>query len=369
MSQGFPNNTPKVLWWGRFDPDYSRNRILRQLLEGLGWQNYNFQPHFSRFGDLEATFNNLGCPDLLWVPCFRQRDVAAALRWGKKHSVPVVFDPLISAYDKQVSERRKVTENSGKAMRLLAWESDLLQRADLVLADTCEHKRFFSEVLGVDELKISVVPVGAEEVLFKPAVEEKPAPNSPLNVLFFGSFLNLQGPEFIAQAAKLYKGPPVRWTMVGEGPQLERCKEIAANLHNIDFLPWVTYEKLPELIQGADLLLGVFGTTAKAGRVIPNKVYQALACGKPLLTMTSPAYPESLVKTRDKGIHWVAPGDPEALAAVVAELAEEPDALIEMGRQSRQTYEEYFSMNLISQVLENTLIQLFEVKGSRCKPH
>ncbi len=39
-----PLNT--MLWWGRFDPDYSRNRILRQLLGELGWDGGG-QPMFS----------------------------------------------------------------------------------------------------------------------------------------------------------------------------------------------------------------------------------------------------------------------------------------------------------------------------------
>ena len=361
MSQGFPNIPPKVLWWGRFDPDYSRNRILHQLLEGLGWKSSYFQPYFSRFGDLEATFNNLGRPDLLWVPCFRQRDLAAAVRWGKRHSVPVVFDPLISAYDKQVFERKKLLENSSKAKRLLAWETDLFQQADLVLADTCEHARFFVETLGVTEQKVAVVPVGAEESLFKPKSTSHKT-NSPLTVLFYGSFLNLQGPEVIVRAAQLYQGPPIQWKMVGDGPLLESCKKVAAGMDNLEFIPWVPYEELPELIQSADILLGVFGTTSKAGRVIPNKVYQALACGKQLLTRYAPSYPETIIRDNDSGIRWVPPGDPEALAESVRELAEHPHLLAEMGRQARQTYENNFSLSSISQALGNALELFLDVK-------
>ncbi len=33
-----------VLWWGRFDPDYSRNRILRQAYTALGWRIVDFHP-------------------------------------------------------------------------------------------------------------------------------------------------------------------------------------------------------------------------------------------------------------------------------------------------------------------------------------
>ena len=247
-------NGSDILWWGHFDHDYSRNRILRQLLVGLGWTVHDFQPCFSPLGDWEAMCKNVVRPDMVWVPCFRQRDLAAAIRWGRRHSVPVVFDPLISAYDKQVFERKKFLAKSIRAKRLLKWEANLFQSADLVLADTCEHARFFIETLGVAEQKVAVVPVGAEEGLFKPNPNTSDNSTSPMTVLFYGSFLNLQGPEVIVRAAQLYQGPPIRWIMLGEGPQLEACQQAADGLDSVEFFPWVEYEKLPELIL-MDILL------------------------------------------------------------------------------------------------------------------
>jgi len=344
----------RVLWWGRFAPEYSRNRILRQLLTRAGWTIEDFQPGLSRTGDLQAWAVRLKRPDLLWVPCFRQRDLAAAVRWGRRNNTPVVFDPLISTYDKQVFERKKFSAESRKAKKLLQWERGLFAAADLVIADTWEHARFFSERLGVACEQVAVVPVGAEENLFCPA--EGPVETAAVpRILFYGSFLALQGPETIVRAARLYQGPPVIWQMIGEGPLLARCRQQAAGLENVEFQNWMPYADLPERIQSADILLGVFGTSEKAGRVIPNKVYQALACGKPLITRSAAAYPYTFHNNHHLGIGWVEPGNPQQLGDKVAELIAARASLPAIGRLARQTYESHFSMTSIFARLSSAL--------------
>lgn len=344
---------PTVLWWGRFDPDYSRNRILRQLLTELGWRIVDFRPAISGMADLEARLRRLPKPDLVWVPCFRQRDLAAARRWSRARGIPLVFDPLISAYDKQVFERQKVPPESASAKRLLAWESKLLHSADRVIADTPPHADFFADTLGVPRERLSVVYVGAEETLFHPAPMAPHDAGRSFEVLFYGSFISLQGPEVIVEAARLYQGPPVRWVLLGEGPLRSACEEKAKGLANVTFESWLPYAQLPSRIHQADVLLGVFGTSAKASRVIPNKVFQALACGRPVITRTSLAYPAELSNRSGSGIEWIEGGDAKQLAEVVASLASSRNALASLSERALATYQEFFSSRLIkSQLLE-----------------
>lgn len=343
-----------ALWWGRFDAEYSRNRILRGLLPELGWRIEDYHPCFSSLADWEAHFRRLPTPDLVWVPCFRQRDVAAACRWARSKGVPLLFDPLISAYDKQVLDRKKHAPGSIGARRLRTWESRLFQAADIVLADTTEHARFFLETLGVSADRLHVVYVGAEEPLFQPGPVAAP-PGASQEALFYGSFISLQGAPFIIEAAKQYQGPPLRWTLIGSGPELARCQHAAAGMDSVRFEPWVTYSALPKRIHKADILLGVFGTTPKAARVIPNKVFQALACGKPVVTMRSPAYPTAMAKENDTGFYWVEAGDPGTLARAVERLARELLKGAEPGRFALETYTRWFSNSVILNQLREAL--------------
>lgn len=349
---------PIVLWWGRFDPGYSRNRILRGLLQGLGWKIVDFQPRLGALGDLEARLLRLPRPDLVWVPCFRQRDFPAARRWSRQQGIPLLFDPLISAYDKQVEERRKLRADSSAARRLLAWERTLFTAADIVLADTEEHASYFCQHLGIRREQIHIVPVGAEEVLFKPCGQGVPQSQRPLHVLFYGSYIPLQGPVVIAQAARLTSEAPVIWTLIGQGPLRRECEVLTRGLPKVRFEDWLAYDVLPQRICEADVVLGVFGTTPKAARVIPNKVYQALACGRAVLTRSAPAYPPGLREAPASGVYWVEAGDPAALARTVMHLAEAPDELAAAHRLARTSYERYFSQAIVRDALARALSSL-----------
>lgn len=346
---------PSVLWWGRFDPDYSRNRILRKLLPGLGWNVVDFHPRFSPLADVEARLKRIGKPDLVWVPCFRQRDLAAASRWAKRHGVPLVFDPLISAYDKQVFERKKFLPQSRQARRLHRWERSLFERADILLADTQSHADYFSEAFDVPPDRIKVVYVGAEGSLFQPAPMPDHSDGSPVEVLFYGSFIELQAPQIIVEAARVYTGPPVRWTLLGKGPLRAECARLARGLDDVHFENPVPYEDLPARIHKADILLGVFDAGAKAGRVIPNKVFQSLACGRPVVTRRSAAYPPLAADGTDAGLHWVEPGNPGDLAKAVAQLALRLSAESDLGRQASRLYLEAFSDAVITGQLQEAL--------------
>ena len=120
------------------------------------------------------------------------------------------------------------------------------------------------------------------------------------------------------------RGRRIRWTLVGRGQEEHRIRDMlgASWPPNFEWIPWVPYDELAGRIHAADICLGIFGDTDKAARVIPNKVFQILSAGKPLVTRDSPAIRE-LLDDKMPGIYLVPPVDPTALLDALEKFSNE----------------------------------------------
>jgi glycosyltransferase involved in cell wall biosynthesis len=239
-------------------------------------------------------------------------DLAAARRAARGR--PVVFNPLVSLSDTFVADRRRFRRGSLAARALATIDRRALRAADLVVADTRVHADYLARLAGLPPERIAVCFVGAEERLFEPGW----SPEQPFTCLFVGKLIPLHGLETILAAAQA--APELRLRIVGSGQLEPLLRDRPANL---EWLRWVDYGRLPDELHRAGCALGIFGTSDKARRVIPNKAFQALACATPLVTADTPAARE-LLEDGESAL-LVPPGDPEALAEALRRVAAEPD--------------------------------------------
>ncbi len=257
-------------------------------------------------------------------------DVPAA-RWIARGR-PVVFNPLVSLHETLVEDRGRFGAGSPAAGVLRQVDRLALRRADLVVADTAQNARHLAELGELDAERLAVCFVGAEERLFRPGWQ----PAQEFRALFVGKLIPLHGLETILAAARL--APELPFRVVGSG-QLDAL--LNERPPNVEWVEWVEYERLPEEIQGAGCALGVFGTTPKTRRVIPNKAFQALACGTPLVTADTPAARELLVDGESALL--VPAGDPAALAAAVRRFAADTELSRTIGAGGLAAYREHAS--------------------------
>lgn len=338
----------KVLFWGRFDPGYSRNRVAAALFRRCGWEVENYIVKVSpRFGDWEAALRGVGrggLPDLVWVPVCRQRDVMAACRWAHRRGVKVVFDPMISAWDKKVLEQRKWKADEPRAKALHAEEARMMNEPDFVTWDTACHVEFCRKEFGTPEGKTAELFTGTDEEVFKPT-DVNPPSDGTFRVLYHGAYLPLHGTEHIVEAARMTQGMPIQWDFLGWGAYKAETEAKAAGLKNVRFLDKVPYVQVPEVISAHDVVLGVFGTTPKAGRVIGNKVYECMACRRPTINEYCTGYPETAKECR--AIKFVPPGDAAAIVRAVEEYRADWGRREEYFAEAREFFEKHLSQAVI----------------------
>jgi len=342
---------PTVLWWGRGDRAYSRNRTIAGLFAELGWQSEYFHPVGSELGLVQAYLSGLKKPDLVWVPCFRQRDIFSAIHFAGKWNVPLVFDPLTSAYQKEVYEREKFSPGSWRAKRRLRWESGLFNSADLVVLENAAYADFVHKEMGIVREKLGVLYNGANTRFLAPMPPSDPGP--PFSVGFVGSFQPSMGTDIIVNAARLCRDLPCKWILIGEGDDKPEAQKLAQGLSNIEFPGWVQYESLPMRMGAMHILLGIFGTTLKTDFVIPNKIFEAMAVARPLITQVASSYSDNIGQSDVIG--WVPAGDSRALAAMVRAWIAAPADLNTRGLETRKLFDVYFGVEELKKQLKSIL--------------
>lgn len=316
-----------------------------------------FQTFFDSIKHRRTTYL-IQYPGFLDVPVVR---FASALGGGK-----VLYDPFVSLYDTIVSDRQLCSETSILGRLLKAIDISGLRLAHKVLCDTPETGDYLALLSGSPRSKFSTLWIGADEAIYAPPTKEAKA-NARLRlctelgldpgddrfiVLYYGNYIPLHGVDAVVQAATSCS-PRVVFVFVGDGQERSRIEELAKALStsNIFFLERRTPEKIRDLIWGSDLTLGVFGTSEKAGRVLPNKVMEGMACGQVVLTANTPAINNNL-----RSVQTVV-REPAPMAESINLLAT-MNGLDAYRDASRQEYLEKFSESLRIEQIKNALTEM-----------
>jgi glycosyltransferase involved in cell wall biosynthesis len=330
----------RVIAWGTYDVTKPRTRILLAAMRAAGldvdeihadvWAGVRDKSLLTRaqqaavvarmalrYAGLAARYARAPKADAVFVGYLGQLDVLLVKPLALLRNEPVVWDAFLSLYDTVVDDRRMVRAGGIAAKVLHAWESLAFRAADVVLLDTDAHAHFFADEFGRGARDdVASIFVGAE-----PAFAPRPRSESDdarATVLFWGQFIPLHGIDAILDAARASDAKRFRFVIVGDGQEAPRIRARLARepIANLEWIPWIDYEALPDEVAKADVCLGIFGASDKAARVIPNKVFQILAAGKPVITRDSPAIRE-LLGDDDDGVYLVPAMDGAAIVAAL----------------------------------------------------
>lgn len=288
--------------------------------------------------------------DILYIP-YPSLPTLWLISWIPKKLRPVTFcDAYITLWDSFYQDRRIGNESSLFSRRLHAIESRALHSASKIIVDTSANAKHLHQLFKIPLSQFSALPLatdgrsrGSCEKASRPDVRSPPY--NPVTVLFFGTFVPLQGTEIIVEAiALLNRCNDVKFTLIGDGQQALEMERKIANLKNTTWIrAWQTPAQLEKEIESADICLGIFGGDGKAARVLPLKLYMALAHGKAIITQKSYSTPDGSPPIPAFTIEPTA----EKLADAITELSKSSQNRAKLGLAASKYYEQNLSIDAL----------------------
>ncbi|MCK4414614.1 MAG: glycosyltransferase [Candidatus Eisenbacteria sp.] len=182
---------------------------------------------------------------------------------------------------------------------------------------------------GVDPQRILVLPNAVDPALFHPRADGETVrrrlgiDNGGFVIGFSGSLKPWHGVHHLLQAFARMAGqvPDARVLVVGDGPERARLEALTKELglgDRVHFVGAVEHENVATYLRASNLLVAPYGSLENHW-FSPLKVAEYLAVGRPVIASAIGELREQLGS--DRGVLFLDPGDEEALAACLIELA------------------------------------------------
>jgi len=168
-------------------------------------------------------------------------------------------------------------------------ELALYKDANVIVAVTEAFKRNLIS-RGIDGDKIKIIPNGANLELFSERAKdqellEKLNLKGKFVVGYIGTHGMAHGLDFIVKCASKVMDDKIHFLFIGDGAEKQHIVNLAKKLHlkNVTFLDPVDKKAVPQYLSVIDIALVPLKKTETFKTVIPSKIFEASAMGKPVL--------------------------------------------------------------------------------------
>lgn len=275
----------------------------------------------------------------------------------------IINDFFISNYDTYVFDRKKITNKNPRAWWKFFQDWFNFKFSKYLLSDTLEHFKYWESLFGKYNGKHFVLPVLADKEIYYPA-KINLNNNQKIRILFYGSFIPLHGIDVILKAFSILEKDKLNFEakIIGRGQMFSSMKDLfnSLDLKNVEMNGELISEKeLAQEIREHNIILGIFGESKKAKSVVPNKVYQALACKKAIITMKSIAIDEFF----DNNDLITCNNKPEELAKNIKLLIEDRKKLNDLSNIGYEKFSKLYDNT--KKDFQNFIINLDKNHGSK----
>jgi colanic acid biosynthesis glycosyl transferase WcaI len=281
-------------------------------------------------------------------------------RWCRLNGVGFVFwqQDVISAAARRVLGRRSRLVGTAVEKSVGLFERRLLRASGAVVVITEDFLPLLRR-WGVDEGQTSVIENwGAlDELPVLPRDNEwsrEQGLDGRFVFLYSGTLGVKHDPSLLLELARWARGADAVVVVVSTGPGSDWLAREGADEPALRLLPYQPYERLPEVLASADVLVALLEPEAGSFSV-PSKVLTYLCAARPLLVSVPRDNLAARVVERSRGGLVVPPRDPVALVAAAVKLRAETELRDELGRQARSYAEAVFDLERIADRFEQIL--------------
>jgi colanic acid biosynthesis glycosyl transferase WcaI len=210
--------------------------------------------------------------------------------------------------------------------------------------------------------KISIVENGVETDLFTPdgggdAAKSALGLQGRFVVSYIGTLGLAHGLSTVLQGAAQLQAtlPEIVFLFVGEGADKERLVSLARDggLSNVLFLPQQPRKKIPSIIRASDLCLVPLRKADVFKTVIPTKMLEFMACGRPVILGVD-GQARKVLEEAQAGV-FVEPENQAALTQEIKLLYQDRGLRQTLGRNGRNYIIEHLSREQTAKMYTNVL--------------
>jgi glycosyltransferase involved in cell wall biosynthesis/peptidoglycan/xylan/chitin deacetylase (PgdA/CDA1 family) len=369
-----PTPIPVAIFVDRYAPGGTQRQMI-ELLARLDRRRFRVHPVcFHTAGLWYDRVTGLGEPVALFpIYGFRRpstaRELRSFARWCREKEIAVLHTcelysnifglpgGALAAVPARIGSRRGFVETPGL---------QALQRASYAAAHRIvANSRAAAERLrheGVGDEKIVVIPNGIDSTIFA-ARQYSPRPRQIAMVACLREEKRID--VLIGAAPQiLARFPDARFVIAGDGTCRESLVALAGQLGVADRISFLGHrDDVPAILAQADMFV-----LPSRSEALPNSVIEAMVSGLPVVASDVGGIPE-LVDDGKTG-YLVPPGDPQALAAALGRLLEDPQRAAELGRAGRIKIEQNFSFDrMVDQIETLYLSELDRAQTQRARGH
>ncbi len=247
-------------------------------------------------------------------------------------------------------------------IRLSRWlERFLYTHADQVIVNSPGYMDYVTEH---GAKSVQLIPNGADPDMFVSSremeIKEAWGLTGKNIVLYAGAHGISNDLDVVLQAAALLRErQDITFVFVGDGKEKNNLVKKAENLslQNVRFFPPVKKNEMADVYAAATVCLAILKPLDWYKTTYPNKVFDAMAAGKPVLLCIDGVI-RQLVEEANAGL-FVTPGNPDALADCVIRMMDDPQSYVIMGENGQEFVKDKFSRK---QIANSFLVLLEELR-------